>query len=219
VTFTRSTIATLVSAALVAAATAAAGTSPATAAGSAKSPTDVRTVSPLDTSNRLAPGYRITRRYTDANCEIGSPTVGKAYQCFTPQAPQGIFDACWVQADKKFVVCLVRPWQHNVARLHVTRGYGDSGGFLTVHEPWGVRLASGPRCLVILGPVHSAGGRRITYGCSHKIVLAGHILHHSSTWRARAYRTVHHGGHVVTYRSLGTLPLSVALSGKPSQKD
>jgi hypothetical protein len=220
VTITPRTVAPLAAIALLAAMAASTGVSAAgTARPAASAPTDVRTVGPLDPTNRLAHGYRITHRYGDANCEIGSPTVGKAYQCFTPQASQGIFDSCWVQAHKAFVVCLVKPWQHKVARLHVTRGYGDSGGFLTVHEPWGVRLAGGPRCLVILGPVHSAGGRRVNYGCSHKVVLAGKILRHGATWRARAYRTVHHGGHVVTYRSLGALPLSVAWSGKPSQKD
>lgn len=212
--------AALASAVLLTTLTASTGVALAGPAGPAAStPTDVRTVGPLDADNRLAHGYRIAHRYGNANCESGSPTVGKAYQCFTPDAPQGIFNSCWVQADKSFVVCLVRPWQLKVARLHVTRGYGDSSGFLHVHEPWGVRLARGERCLVILGPVHSAGGRRINYSCRHKIVLAGQIHRHAATWRARAYRTVHHGNHVVTYRSLGTLPLSVAWSGKPSQKN
>jgi hypothetical protein len=185
----------------------------------ASASTDVRAVSPMDSQDHVAAGFRISHRYGDANCESGSPTVGKAYQCFTPQSPQGIFDSCWIQSDKSFVVCLVKPWLHKVERLHVTRGYGDSAGFLTVHRPWGVRLRTGPRCLVILGAVHSTRGQRIDYDCNHRIVLAGPIRHHGTTWHARAYRKVHHGGHRITYTSLGSQPLSVAWSGKPSQKN
>jgi hypothetical protein len=108
---------------------------------------------------------------------------------------------------------------HRVERLHVTRGYGDSTGFLTVHRPWGVRLRSGPKCLLILGPVHSTRGHRINYGCNHRTVLAGPIRHHAAVWRARAYRKVHHGDHRITYTALGVQPLSIAWSGKPSQKN
>jgi hypothetical protein len=180
--------------------------------------TVVARISPVDSDGALAAGYTIKHRYGDANCESGSPTVGKAYQCFTPKAPQGIFDSCWVAANQHFVVCLTQPWQHKVARLHVTRGFGDSSGFLKVHKPWGMRVGAGLRCRVILDPTDTTRGQYVDYACNHKTALAGPIRR-GSTWAVHAYRKVHHGGHHLTYRSLGMQPVVTAWFGLPSQKD
>jgi hypothetical protein len=181
--------------------------------------TAVAAISPVDANGRLSPGYRITHHYGNANCESGSPTVGKAYQCFTPASPAGIYDSCWVQADHHYVVCVIKPWQHRVARLHVTRGYGDSSGFLTVHRPWGVRIGTGTRCLVILGPVHTIHGKRRTYLCNHKIVLAGPVSQHGDAWTVLEYRKVHHRGRPASYRRIGVRTAAVVWFGKPSTKD
>jgi hypothetical protein len=179
--------------------------------------TSVVHLSPVDAQGALAPGFTIRHRFGDANCESGSPTVGKAYECFTPQSGQGVFDSCWVQADHHFVLCLVEPWLHRVARLHVTRGYGKGPGFHRVHLPWGVRIGHRIRCQVILAPTDTTRGHRVDYGCNHKEVLAGRI-HRGTTWQAHAYRKVHHGGHHLTYKSLGVHPIAVAWFGKPSQQ-
>jgi hypothetical protein len=181
--------------------------------------TAIRTVSPVTAAGQLAAGFTITHRYTDANCQSGSPTTGRSYACFAPTSPEGVFDSCWVESDTSFAICLVKPWQHKVARLHVTRGYDDSHGFLTVHQPWGVRLGQHTRCLVILAPVNSAQGRPINYACNKKIVLAGSIDRGSATWRIRAYRRVHRKRHPVHYRPMGRQPIAIAWSGKPSQHD
>jgi hypothetical protein len=178
--------------------------------------TVVKVIGPLDTNGHLAQGYRIRHRYSNASCESGSPTTGHAYQCFTPQSPNGIYDSCWVQSNPKYVVCLTKPWLPRKAdRLHVTRGYGDSAGFLKVRKPWGVRLGLRTLCLRILGPVHTINGRSRTYDCNHRTFLAGPIRHHTATWRAHAYRRNHHG----RYTSIGVLPVAVAWFGKPSHKD
>jgi hypothetical protein len=182
------------------------------------SPTSVRAISPLDSQGRLAPAYRIRHRYGNANCESGSPTVGKAYQCFTPQAPQGIFDSCWVQATPGLVVCLIKPWMHDAVQLHVTRGFDNTPGFLHVHTPWGLRIATNARCLVDLGSVHSADGHPITYRCNHKIVLTGTIDRKSKAWRIQAYRRIAHKGKPLRFESLGREPIAVAWSGKPSHR-
>jgi hypothetical protein len=181
--------------------------------------TSVRAITPVDGTGGLAAGYVIAHRYGNANCESGSPTVGKAYQCFTPASPVGIYDACWVQANHHFVLCLVKPWQRKVARLHVTRGYGDSSGFLTVHKPWGVRTGSRVRCLIILGPVHTIHGKPRTYLCNKKIVLAGKVTHHGDVWTAHEYRKVRHRGRPTSYPSLGKHTAAVVWFGQPSVKD
>jgi len=182
-------------------------------------PTTVRTITPVTATGTLAPGYTIARHYGNANCASGSPTVGKAYQCFTPASPVGIYDACWVQANHHYVLCIEKPWQRKVTRLHVTRGYGDSSGFMTVHRPWGARLGSRIRCLVILGPVHAIHGKPRRYLCNHKIVLAGKITRRGTSWRAAEYRKIRHRGHRTTYRSLGRHPAAVVWFGKASVKD
>lgn len=204
---------------VVAASVAGIGGSAIAGATTAASPATVVThVRPLDAQGQLAPGFTIHHRFSDANCESGSPTVGKAYECFTPQSSQGVFDSCWVQADVHYVVCLNRPWQHQVVRLHVTRGYGEGPGFHSVHLPWGVRLADRTRCQVILAPSDTTRGHRVDYNCNHKTVLAGRIRRHGATWHAHAYRKVHHGGHQLSYQPLGVQPIAIAWFGKPSRK-
>jgi hypothetical protein len=181
------------------------------------SPTSVRTISPLDPQGHPAPAYRVTHRYGNANCESGSPATGTAYECFTPEAPQGIFEACWVDANPAFVTCLDKPWQRDVVRLRVTRDYDNTAGFPRVHRPWGVRLGSDTRCLVDLGSVHSADGHPISYRCNHKTILTGPVDRHGHTWRVTAYRRIAHKGHPLRFRSLGREPVAVAWLGKPSR--
>lgn len=191
-------------------------TSPVDAARYAPAATTITSVGPVNAARQLAPGYEIRRRYGDASCERGSPTVGAAYSCFTPRSSAGVYDACWVQADKTHVLCMTKPWVPVVARLHVTGGYDDSSRFTTVKRPWGLRLRDGKRCLVILGPVHVTQGRTVRYRCSHRVVLAGSIDRRPKTWTINGYRKVH-GRYA--YRRLGAQPIAVAWKGKPSSTD
>lgn len=181
--------------------------------------TQQRTVSPVDDADQLAAGYRIAHNYGNASCESGSPTVGKAYECFTPQSSEGIYYSCWVQANQHFVLCLDKPWQHKVVRLHVTRGYGDSSGFSKVQRPWGLRLANGLRCLVILGPVHVTHGNPVNYYCNHRRALAGKINQRRGTWTVKTFRKVRHPGRPIEFRSTGVRAVAVAWNGGPSQRD
>lgn len=179
--------------------------------------TSVLHLRPVDAQGRVFGGYSVGHHFTAANCQRGSPTVGKAYGCVTPQSGQGVYHSCWVQTDHNYVVCLVKPWEHRIVRLHVTRGYDDSTGFQTVHRPWGLRLGA-LRCLVILGPTDTTRGRTVRYACNHKTVLAGPI-HRGATWHAHAYRKIHHGGHHLTYRSRGIKPVTTAWFGMRSMRD
>lgn len=181
--------------------------------------TTVHAVRPVDGSGALAAGFTIHRRYGDASCESGSPTVGKAYQCFTPRSPDAIYNACWVQADRHFVLCLVKPWEHRIVRLHVTRGFGDSSGFLTVKRPWGLRLANGNRCLVILGPVHVVHGHQVNYYCNHKVAIAGAINERHKVWTVNVFRKVNHRGRPTEFRRVGRQQVDVAWNGAPSLHD
>jgi hypothetical protein len=181
--------------------------------------TQVRAVSPVDDTNQLAAGFTINHRYGNASCESGSPTVGKAYECFTPQSSEGIYAACWVEADPHFVLCLDKPWQHKVVRLHVTRGFGDSTGFVKAKRPWGLRLANGYRCLVILGPVHVTHGKPVNYYCNHSRALAGRISKRHDAWTVRTYRKVRRPGRPTEFRATGTRQIAIAWNGGPSQHD
>lgn len=195
------------------------GHAAATPAAPAAAATVARPVSPVDATGHLAPGYDIRHRYAAASCESGSPTTGSAYQCFSPQSPDPLYTSCWVTVAADRVDCLVAPWQHKVVRLQVTRGYDDSAGFETVGRPWGVRLARGERCLVILGPVHVVRGKPVNYYCNHKLALAGRIDHHRSAWRVSVFRKMHQRGRPTTYRPLGRHRIAVAWSGQPSRHD
>src|SRR4051812_34929301 len=75
-------------------------------------PTAVVRISPVDDTGALEPGYHVKRRYSGARCQSRSATTGTAYRCFTPRAPVGVLDPCWLTETDEHVVCLDRPWRH-----------------------------------------------------------------------------------------------------------
>jgi hypothetical protein len=185
----------------------------------AKAPTDVRLLTPLDTAGNLATGYTITKHYTAANCVSGSPTTGVTYECVTPQSAQGVYEGCWVTAQTSYVVCLTKPWSHDVTRLHVTRGYDNTDGFTHHARPWGVRLVSGQRCLLDLDATSTTNGHANTYFCNQRTVLVESVDRTHPVWRARAYRRLDPRHGHARVRPLGWQPIAVAWRTKLSAPD
>lgn len=172
--------------------------------------------SPVDAQGDLQPGFHVTHRYGEASCNSGSELTGTAYRCFTAQSRQGVYDPCWVTAHDDVVVCQDRPWTRSLVQLRVTRGYGDSAGFSHVGQPWGLGLASGPRCLRVVGATGTMHGHPITYTCNKHTILTNRPDRGASRWRVRAYRLVGHGRHR-HWRSLGRQPITTAWRGAPSR--
>ena len=66
---------------------------------------------PVDANGHLQPGYQITKRHGHANCLASSEATGNAYRCF---AGHIVYDPCWVEGTKTFVICLAAPWSYRV---------------------------------------------------------------------------------------------------------
>lgn len=183
-------------------------------------PTVVRHVSPVDASGALKPAYEIKHHYSGARCQSGSAMTGAAYRCFTPRAPQGVLDPCWVTESSDYVICLSVPWRKkNAVELHVTDGYDDTDGFFRASRPWGLRLDLPRRCLLHPVAVENAQGRPIHYYCNKHTALAGPLDRSGPRWRVRAYRNTTPHAVQPTYKWIGWAHVVTAWRGEPSRAD
>jgi hypothetical protein len=149
----------------------------------AASRTRVEHVSPLTASGELRSGLRISDR-ASGSCAPGSEAVPGTYRCFGDD--DLIRDPCW-QTGARSAICLVRPWAHTVSRLRVRGGFDQPiGGGSSV--PWGVRLRSGERCLLLQGASSVVKGKRVNYSCSRTRFLLGRPDRRHSAWRIQRAR-------------------------------
>ena len=184
------------------------------------SPTVVRPVSPVDANGTLKPAYEIKHHYGGARCQSGSAMTGTAYRCFTPRAPQGVFDPCWVTETRDHVICLSVPWRKkNAVELHVTDGYDDTDGFQPASRPWGLRVDLPRRCLLHPVAVENAQGHAIHYYCNKHTALAGPIDRSGPRWRVRAYRNTTPHAVQPTYKWIGWAHVVTAWRGEPARTD
>ena len=181
--------------------------------------TSVIQVSPVDAAGSLKPSYPVVHRYSGARCQRGSDMTGTAYRCFTPQAPDGVYDPCWLTQSDAHVVCMGKPWKHRVVQLGVTGGYDDTDAFDPQTAPWGVRLVSGRHCLFVPDSTHSIRGRPVRYHCTRHVDLAGRFDRSRQQWRVRAYRDTTPHAADATYKWLGFARVATAWFGKPSRQD
>ena len=68
----------------------------------APSATKVLTISPVDDSGHLMPGYRVVKRQPGAKCTPHSTFTGNAYKCVS----HFTYDPCWLTGDPAFVACV-----------------------------------------------------------------------------------------------------------------
>jgi hypothetical protein len=186
------------------------------AASAAATSTAVTHVRPVDASGRLLPGYRVTRNLGKAQCLFGSEATGTAYRCF---AGNFVIDPCWVADNRSYADCLSEGWGHAVWRLHVTKGFDNSG--FTTHGsrgalPWGVQEVGGIRCGFAQGASGGVGKYRINYFCpkTPKEALVGDVDRSTGPWTIRRARDTGHGHYVRD----GRVQLERVWYGKPSRK-
>ena len=125
----------------------------------------------------------------------GSEAVPGTYRCFGDD--NLIRDPCW-QTGAHSAICLLKPWAHTVSRLRVHGGFeAPVGGGSPA--PWGVRLRSGERCLLLQGASSIVNGKRVNYACSRTRFLLGRPDRRHSSWRIQRARlngsTFVAGGH------------------------
>jgi hypothetical protein len=176
------------------------------AAALAASRTHVKHVSPLNAAGELRSGLRIADR-ANATCAPGSEAVPGVYRCFGDD--NLIRDPCW-KTGAHTAICLLRPWAHTVSRLRVHGGFGSPimGGSSV---PWGVRLRSGERCLLLQGASSIVNGKRVSYACSRTRFLLGRPNRRQRAWTIQRARL--EGGAFVAG---GRAVVRTAYFGRPS---
>jgi hypothetical protein len=190
----------------------------ASAAAAQRAATLVMRVSPVTSTGELKSGYTVAHRYSGARCQSDSSVTGSAYRCFSSQAPDGVYDPCWVTQTSDNVVCIGRPWARRVVQLAVTQGYDDTDPMRTSATPWGAQLTDGNRCLFQPGSVHSINGRPLRYYCHHHVVLAGQFDRSHRQWQIRSYKDVTPNAADATYRWQGFARVNTASYGVASRR-
>ncbi len=164
--------------------------------------TVVHLVAPLDRAGRVRAGYTVASAGR-GHCWTSSFVNGRLYRCFQTD---NILDPCWKQAGRHAVVCLPKPWSHQLVRLRLTRQLPVTSTFGP--SLWGLRLGDGvgANCLVSMGASGAVGQRPISYLCPHGWVLVGAKPDQShKTWTMLTARWVDH-----RYRLRGSKPLPAA---------
>jgi hypothetical protein len=124
-----------------------------------------------------------------------------------------LLDPCWrdSSATRPAVICMGKPWAHAVLRLLLKTNLSPTSGRTNLKaEPWGIRTASGARCLVFEGAHDSVQGPRgrlfvVDYNCGSgskmpQLALLRGIDRSGATWRIRAVLYTGKRGHPYTWR-------------------
>lgn len=135
---------------------------------------------------KLAPGLTVSRS-VKGSCFSGSLADPRrdAWRC---SAGNAIHDPCF--SDPRagaWVTCPAdgTPFGSRVVRLHLTgslprklanKGRAGEG------NPWAVKLANGKTCTFLTGATFAYHGRRVNYGCTRTIFLAGSPNRSRATW-------------------------------------
>ena len=165
--------------------------------------TRVHRVSPLNASGHLSSHYTVAR-VRRGYCWTSSSIRPDLYRCFRGNF---IVDPCWPAANRASVLCIVRPWSHQVLRLRLTRHLpathpGASGD-------WGLTLRSGNNCLFSSGAHDQFHGHTILYYCRRNWVLLDQPNQSQPGWTIRTARR--EGDH---YVARGIRPLTDAWRAK-----
>jgi hypothetical protein len=173
----------------------------------------VRTVSPVDGSGALKPGYKITRQFSHGNCQTGSYMTGTADRCATPASRAVVLDPCWPTSTVNSFVCQAEPWQRDVVQLQTQQP--ASGGPGQHHQglPWGMQIEGRVHCLLDPGSVRRLNGHPLLFHCAHHRDVFG-LRRTGSHWTAHVYRSG--AGTSSGYRPLGWQRVAIAWYGAPA---
>lgn len=149
-------------------------------------------VRPVTANSTLNPAYTVVATRPHEHCEDYSQ-IGPADRCF---ADHVVYDPCWRSyrnGGGRYTgdYCLAVPWQHRVIHLigeppHDLPAPGGS-------TLWGLRLASGARCVFFTGAAGLYRGYRLNYACGQHRWLAGHPDRTQPTWAITQITNTSHG--------------------------
>jgi hypothetical protein len=157
------------------------------AAALAAPPTRIVRTSPFTADGALRSGLVVKDRF-DGDCDAGSSRVGGVYTC---SGGHVVADPCWKdpRADPARFICQYAPWQRQVSEFDVdTVPDPPEEGGDTRGSPWGIRLASGRRCVSLRGAVDRFDGHYLSYTCGGTLSLIDGEHRGGGAWRIRTAR-------------------------------
>jgi hypothetical protein len=155
------------------------------AAGATAQTTRVTTYRPF-TDGKPTPGF-VVARAAKGSCFSGSLADPRsdAWRCFIGNAIQ---DPCFSDVRaRSWVACPVdgTPFGKRIVRLSLTnplpKGLANRGA-PGQSNPWAVKLAGGTVCTFLTGATFAYHGKRVNYGCTPTIFLAGSPNRSKPTW-------------------------------------
>jgi hypothetical protein len=156
----------------------------ATAAGAAAQTTRVTIYRPF-AAGKLAPGLVVSKT-VKGSCFSGSSADPRsdAWRCFIGNF---INDPCFSSPGLSWVACPENgtPFGKRVVKLTLTKplpkGFGNHGS-AGQGNPWALKLAGGRVCTFLTGATSAYHGKRVNYGCTPTVFLAGSPNRSKPTW-------------------------------------
>jgi hypothetical protein len=149
-------------------------------------PTRIVETTPFTAAGALRSGLIVEDRF-DGDCYAGSSRVAAGYTC---SAEHYVFDPCWKDPGAARFICQYAPWRRRVSRIDVDtvpdppeEETSNSGW-----APWGIRLASGRRCVSLRGAVDRFDGHYLSYRCGGTLHLVDMVDRSHARWRIRTAR-------------------------------
>lgn len=129
------------------------------------------------TSNALRHGFGIAAR-SKGVCSAHSRATTRpdAWQC---SAGTDVYDPCFVGiAHTDEVACAETPFSLSIVLVHLGKPLGRSSKAFTrwlerKGPPWGLRLASGDKCVYVTGASFLVHGKRLGYACERSGWVVG----------------------------------------------
>jgi hypothetical protein len=175
--------------------------------------TEVVSWSPFNSASEIKPGLTV-KAFDQGECPAAdSEEIGFAYRCTSGNL---LFDPCWPDGSNptEFAICAADPWSRRVYRIHDPQLLLRAGVPFgkVVHDPWGIVLEDGNRCLLAHGAHNVAptpkGRLVVDYYCRNGGISLLRDLQRGRVWKISA---VHLAG--LHYTFLGDVAIRRAYLG------
>lgn len=175
--------------------------------------TKVKRVSPLNHKGKVRKGLQVRPETAGGGCTGGSHAIGAAFRC-VDSGEHALYDPCWYSHDETMMFCWGAPWDRKVTRFFPYIESDLDNTPINRSHPWGVRLISGERCILVLGSTSAVDGVAVRWSCSKHLALLDDLNRSGSLWSLSA---VTYDASTFTYTHAGTREVAIAWFGRRSR--
>ena len=183
-------------------------------AADAPAATKRKVVGPVDRKFHLRKELHVGHSDAGGQCTPGSMAIRAAYRCTSDNL---VLDPCWPgRNDAGFIrfYCWLNPWAKAVFQVSPdTFQVLPRDARADRRTPWGIRLATGQRCVKIQGAGDAFEGRALRWTCSQRLFLRDDLSKARPTWRVTLVRRTANG-----YSRVGRRAVAVAFFGRKARE-